>query len=160
MGRILIAGMIVLLSGCATQNYSYVAQSNADPEIVFGSPTKFVESRQFLVNIKGATSNKCEEFTMAGDVGKNGFGGGDETAVIRTPAGQAIAISSGYSNSTVSCHPPVFMFLPQNGKRYSVDILYDSLHGSSNCFLSIIEVGDNGNQKKITNLTKLPECVK
>ena len=147
MGRILIAGMIVLLSGCATQNYSYVAQSNADPEIVFGSPTKFVESRQFLVNIKGATSNKCEDFTMAGDVGKNGFGG-------------AIAISSGYSNSTVSCHPPVFMFLPQNGKRYSVDILYDSLHGSSNCFLSIIEVGDNGNQKKITNLTKLPECVK
>jgi hypothetical protein len=165
--RIFIAGMVVLLSGCASlmsslteppqySQYSYVAQSKADPVIVFGGERDRYEFREFLVNIKDVVSNKCDDFIKTAFVGKNGFGGGEITKEISTPVGQAIAIRSEYYYMRKTCTPPVLMFTPQNGMHYSVDLLSDS----DKCFLSVVQVDANGSKKQVTKLTKLPECVK
>lgn len=159
--KLILVPLIVLMSGCAgVKPYTYNAQSESDPEIIFGdrfgggkiaSP-----ARTFDINTQDAAANKCKDFTNVGTTSNHWMHVTAKTKVIRIPSGKSVAIRSSWLFGTTSCIPRVLMFTPASAGKYSVDIgsLYDK------CYLSIVQIKPDGQLEDVKNVVVLPECVK
>lgn len=159
MNRILLAVSVLMLSACAQlKPYTYTAQSDNDPQIIFGdrlgggkvgSP-----ARTFDVNFDDAVANKCSDFVNVGTTSNHWMHLVAKTKVIRTPVGKTVAVRSLWAFSNASCRPGVIMFTPENGGKYSIDIAFMS----NKCYLSIVQEKPDGKTEEVKQRTILPDC--
>lgn len=159
----ILSVVLFLLSGCSGLTpWQYAAQSNKDPEIAFGDRPEVAGNnyakRYFAINVKDAASLTCaryKDFSEIGTVG--GFYATDPPKTIRVPEGKAIAIYSSWGDGGVTtCEPPVAMFTPKSGEKYSVEIRANS----GRCSLSIVNmnISNKGERAEVTERTKLADC--
>lgn len=160
MNKLILIALVSLVAGCAAvPPYSYNAQSETDPELIFGDRLgggKIASpARTFDINTNDATANRCKDFVNVGTTSNHWSHVAAKTKQIRTPVGKSVSIRSFWLFGNTSCRPGVVMFSPQSNGKYSVDIGYVS----DKCYLSIMQVANDGKLEEVKGVTVLPDCV-